>query len=827
MRGGSLLLLPIRRISSRKLAIAAAPMASVALLRAAYGVDIQGVLPAAEDQPQTHVYLQTAVSDGHGGTMPGNIVEVSDGLGGEVYDIQGFLDTGTSGVLLSLETQQGLNLQLENGVTFNDVAVGGNDTYNVSVPYYLSDAPFSIDNDVAIGNPPPDTSQYTLATGPIHLQTNQQAADPLIGPLDIFGMPVMQGKVAVMDLRPPNNPDPTQLGETKTYLYPPGTPYNAGANDTNPGIPPGDLHVKLSAADFSQFTQLEPAGTPASLTPQQVANPMIGPDPVKLLNTGSTDNTQAIRIAFGGHASTGSFLFDTGAQASFISTAEALKLHIEYSVDANGNPDLVSTDAGHAPIPDQFDIPITGAGGQTVDAVGFFLDRMSLPTIEGVPINFDRAPVLVTDVTVQDPITGKTLTLDGDFGMNFTEPSMTADGGQSTAGAFDWESFDQPNGLLGLTLTAGTPLPVIVPGGTTLTASSDGAIGGAGDELALNGGTLSITGSFVTTRNFSVSTSGGTITSSAGATLTLSPQTLTWSAGTMQTTGSGTVVFDVTSNDVMVWSGSAMNIAAGSNVVAGGTTDPFTDSLLTSNHVTVVNNGSLAVNVNSTVGGITGNGHVTVGNGTTTNTLHIAAGTGLNTVSSLTVNGNSALDLTNNHLIINYAGSADPAATIRQYLTSGYNNGTWTGPGINSSTAAANSGSYSLGYADSADPGNPAGLASGTIEIKYTLLGDANLDGTVNGIDFGILAANFNKGVSRWDQGDFNYDGAVNGVDFGKLAANFNKGASGAAADWREILAFAASNGLMADVPEPMSAGLVLLSATGFLMRRRRSQGIV
>ena len=77
-------------------------------------------------------------------------------------------------------------------------------------------------------------------------------------------------------------------------------------------------------------------------------------------------------------------------------------------------------------------------------------------------------------------------------------------------------------------------------------------------------------------------------------------------------------------------------------------------------------------------------------------------------------------------------------------------------------------------------PGNPAGLSSGTIEIKYTLLGDADLNGIVNGTDFGILAANFNKGVSGWDQGDFDYHDVVNGHDFGDLAANFNKGATGA-----------------------------------------------
>ena len=60
----------------------------------------------------------------------------------------------------------------------------------------------------------------------------------------------------------------------------------------------------------------------------------------------------------------------------------------------------------------------------------------------------------------------------------------------------------------------------------------------------------------------------------------------------------------------------------------------------------------------------------------------------------------------------------------------------------------------------------------------YTLLGDANLDGKVNGTDFTITAANFNESGTSWDQGDFNYDGKVNGADFNLLAENFNKGVS-------------------------------------------------
>jgi hypothetical protein len=188
-----------------------------------------------------------------------------------------------------------------------------------------------------------------------------------------------------------------------------------------------------------------------------------------------------------------------------------------------------------------------------------------------------------------------------------------------------------------------------------------------------------------------------------------------------------------------------------------------------------------------------------------TGTLQITGGSD-NAVNTLTINGGQ-LDLTNTHLFIDYGAGPDPIASIAAWIASGYAGG--------SGMAQASCPppprpipNYGIGYADSADTGNPANLSSGTIEIKYTLLGDANLDGVVNAIDFGILAANFNKGVTGWDKGDFNYDNVVSAVDFGELAANFNKGASGAsigpsALSDPALVAFAQANGLMADVPEP------------------------
>ncbi|MGD0461025.1 MAG: PEP-CTERM sorting domain-containing protein [Tepidisphaeraceae bacterium] len=343
-----------------------------------------------------------------------------------------------------------------------------------------------------------------------------------------------------------------------------------------------------------------------------------------------------------------------------------------------------------------------------------------------------------------------------------------------------------------------------------------------------------------------------------GATVdnTPTPFSATWTVGgTGLTSWNGTVIkgstqavpggggpFTTGTVDINHCAGAPVNVAAGSLLIvsagtfeATGGTDPFTDNSTGAthgNHVAVVNNAAFEVlGVNATIEGITGTGTLTVGDGVTGNTLSLATNSGGSSQDALSIAGPSALDIENNHIYINYGGGPDPVAAIRAYLINGRNGGLWNGTGgINSSTAAlpANS-AYSLGYADSADPGNPAGLAANQIEVKYTLLGDATLTGTVTGTDFTILATNLGKVVSGWDQGDFLYTGTVTGSDFTALVTNLGKTASGAdvalpASVYAAVDAFAAANGLMADVPEPSSIGLLTLGAIGLLAPRRRTR---
>ncbi|MEM8679307.1 MAG: lamin tail domain-containing protein, partial [Planctomycetota bacterium] len=83
------------------------------------------------------------------------------------------------------------------------------------------------------------------------------------------------------------------------------------------------------------------------------------------------------------------------------------------------------------------------------------------------------------------------------------------------------------------------------------------------------------------------------------------------------------------------------------------------------------------------------------------------------------------------------------------------------------------------------------------------LLGDANLDGTVDGQDFVIWNGQKFTTTGKWTEGDFNADGNTDGQDF--IAWNSFK--------------FTSADNLV--VPEPRTWGVAVLILCGWLIRRR------
>lgn len=231
---------------------------------------------------------------------------------------------------------------------------------------------------------------------------------------------------------------------------------------------------------------------------------------------------------------------------------------------------------------------------------------------------------------------------------------------------------------------------------------------------------------------------------------------------------------------------------------------------------TTVNNASLNQGGGTTRfdGGITGEGRIDMGGGSmiassiSQNRVTLFGAARLRTTAGAATPSNVAhltlleqgvggaingqWDLGSGRLIVTDL-QATPLERIRQYIRSGYKDGSWTGAGLVSSTAAQ-SGRTGLGYRQ----------VGQTAVIAHALYGDADLSGQVGISDFAVLASNFNR-PGDWPMGDFNYDAVIGISDFALLAGNFNQ----------------ATARSPSAVPE--SIGLPAL-ACGGLMRRRRGR---
>ena len=176
--------------------------------------------------------------------------------------------------------------------------------------------------------------------------------------------------------------------------------------------------------------------------------------------------------------------------------------------------------------------------------------------------------------------------------------------------------------------------------------------------------------------------------------------------------------------------------------------------------------------------------------------LHIKGG-------HINITGDGVLDLGTNDLAINYApgggggGGASPIGGwngsaytgVTGMIARGYNFGAWDGSGIITSAAQAATGVTTIAVAEAADvlyiTGDETAWYGGdvldatTVLVKYTYAGDANLDGAIDGADYGAIDnwVQF-PGTTGFFNGDFNFDGVIDGADYGIIdnAVQFQEG---------------------------------------------------
>jgi hypothetical protein len=193
----------------------------------------------------------------------------------------------------------------------------------------------------------------------------------------------------------------------------------------------------------------------------------------------------------------------------------------------------------------------------------------------------------------------------------------------------------------------------------------------------------------------------------------------------------------------------------------------------------------------------------------------------------VSMSGTSKIDLADNDMIVDYSGSSQ-LPTIKGYLIAGRNGGNWTGSSLTSSSAALDPNHSSLGYGEASDV---LGAGGGTFDgvpvdgtavlVKFTYLGDANLDGMVDLKDLYRLAINYNAGGKLWTSGDFNYDGLTNVQDLTALAINWQAGV-GAPLGMSITQALARLGLPQITVPEP---GMLCAIIGPYILWRRRKAG--
>jgi hypothetical protein len=114
-------------------------------------------------------------------------------------------------------------------------------------------------------------------------------------------------------------------------------------------------------------------------------------------------------------------------------------------------------------------------------------------------------------------------------------------------------------------------------------------------------------------------------------------------------------------------------------------------------------------------------------------------------------------------------------------IASAYDFGAWDLPGIYTDmTDATQFGITTLAVADpfaifGLGPTDTMEFSGVTVDgtsvlIKYTYAGDLNLDGLIDGADYGIID-NYVQfpGTSGFWNGDFNFDGLIDGADYGLI----------------------------------------------------------
>jgi hypothetical protein len=496
---------------------------------------------------------------------------------------------------------------------------------------------------------------------------------------------------------------------------------------------------------------------------------------------------------------------------------------------------------------------LTQTGGLLTGAISLSASRLALTAgsnaLTGLTVT---AAGLVTASLASVILPNTTVSGSGSL-INFASTVATLPSGTglllSNAGTFSGTSLTMTGSLAsvsGGTLSLTGSL-VLNPAASFTQGSGSVSV----QTLAVAGGTFTYNGGLLSFGSPLVVSAGGLFASTPGTSRTLPNTTVTGTGSVLNFAGSNLTVASSGSLTLSAGgraSASTFTLGTSASVVNTGGTLAATTSLtipatatITQSGGTVsspatansglvsINGGTASLGVVTGAGTLAASGVVNV-TATSINQALLSAtsgatvtltGSALSVVSSVSIAAGGFIDLGTGTLLLRPA-PAD-ATGLRALVASWWNNGSRNGPGLGTSStntfstlAVFNNNYTGTAYYPTL---GAVSLTAADILVRYTYLGDINLDGSVNGLDFKLFSeyslVGAPSGITGWAAGDFNYDGQVNASDLQLLIASENAGlpSLGAPSD---------VDALTVTIPEPMGLGWLVFPVAVSTRRRRR-----
>jgi autotransporter-associated beta strand protein len=414
-------------------------------------------------------------------------------------------------------------------------------------------------------------------------------------------------------------------------------------------------------------------------------------------------------------------------------------------------------------------------------------------------VNFSGSNFVEKDGTGAWNFANGTTTFAGNLHLNAGTVSFVSGGlGQTTINAnggvlkYDTGNTQDVSGVAGdpiIQYGGGAPIGIDTNGNTVtfngtlannsnntgLTKYGSGTLTLAATEVypgttLVTGGDLNVTGSILNSSILTVNGTGDLILAGADAVSSSAP--ISVSSGAALTVTSTQNLASIASSGIasftagtsIVGQGSGVGTGAGGGSTVGG----------------ISGAGSLTVNGTANLYSSTiSQTFLTIGSASTVTIADSAAPGNTAATSVLTgISDTGTLDLNNNDLIVL---NTTQYSTAKALIANAYDSGAWDKPGITSSSARANASVYGLGYAQASTIGSTSfdGVSfSDAVLVKYTLLGDTQLRGTVGIGDYDTVLSNYGT-PQDWSGGNFHYSGVVGIGDYDDVLSNYGAHASG------------------------------------------------